>query len=119
MFDGALGPVNDRCQLEAGEGEADGIYFGVGGPKLISSFHVIREIFDSVYYQASLTSPPLTDVQTTMVPPGGATIVEFKLDVPGHYTLVDHALSRAEKGLAGTLVVTGDEDPDIFRAHEP
>lgn len=119
MFNGAMGALTDRYQLEAKVGETVRIYFGVGGPNLISSFHVIGEIFDRVYDQASLTSPPLTDVQTTMVPPGGATIVEFKLDVPGHYTLVDHALSRAEKGLAGTLVVTGDEDPDIFRAHEP
>lgn len=55
----------------------------------------------------------------TMVAPGGATVVEFKVDVPGNYTLVDHALSRAEKGLAGTLVVTGDENPDIFRSDEP
>ena len=119
MFNGAMGALTDRYKLEAKVGETVRIYFGVGGPNLISSFHVIGEIFDRVYDQASLTSPPLTDVQTTVVPPGGATIVEFKLDVPGHYTLVDHALSRAEKGLAGTLVVTGDEDPDIFRAHEP
>jgi len=119
MFNGAMGALTDRYKLEAKVGETVRIYFGVGGPNLISSFHVIGEIFDRVYDQASLTSPPLTDVQTTMVPPGGATIVEFKLDVPGHYTLVDHALSRAEKGLAGTLVVTGDEDPDIFHAQEP
>src|SRR5690554_3019569 len=118
-FNGAMGALTDRYQLEAKVGETVRIYFGVGGPNLISSFHVIGEIFDTVYDNASLTSPPLTDVQTTMVPPGGATIVEFKVDVPGNYTLVDHALSRAEKGLAGTLVVTGDENPDIFRSDEP
>lgn len=119
MFNGAMGALTDRYQLEANVGETVRIYFGVGGPNLISSFHVIGEIFDRVYDQASLTSPPLTDVQTTMVAPGGATVVEFKVDVPGNYTLVDHALSRAEKGLAGTLVVTGDENPDIFRSDEP
>lgn len=119
MFNGAMGALTDRYKLEAKVGETVRIFFGVGGPNLISSFHVIGEIFDRVYDQASLTSPPLTDVQTTLVAPGGATIVEFKLEVPGSYTLVDHALSRAEKGLAGTLVVTGDEDPSIFRAHEP
>lgn len=119
MFNGAMGALTDRYQLEANVGETVRIYFGVGGPNLISSFHVIGEIFDRVYDQASLTSPPLTDVQTTMVAPGGATIVEFKVDVPGNYTLVDHALSRAEKGLAGTLVVKGDENPDIFRSDEP
>ena len=86
---------------------------------LISSFHVIGEVFDRVYDKASLTSPPLTDVQTTLVPPGGATMVEFKVDVPGNYTLVDHALSRAEKGLAGTLTVSGKEDHSIFHSTEP
>lgn len=56
----------------------------------------------------------LTDVQTTLVPPGGATMVEFKLEVPGRYILVDHALSRLERGLAGFLMVEGDANPDIF-----
>ncbi len=118
MFNGAMGALTDRYQLEAKVGETVRIFFGVGGPNLISSFHVIGEIFDNVYDQASLTSPPLKDVQTTIVPPGGATIVEFKVDVPGNYTLVDHALSRAEKGLAGTLVVTGEEDHTIFHSTE-
>ena len=118
MFNGAMGALTDRYKLEAKVGETVRIYFGVGGPNLISSFHVIGEIFDRVYDQASLTSPPLTDVQTTLVAPGGATIVEFELDVPGNYTLVDHALSRAEKGLAGTLVVTGEEDHSIFHSTE-
>ena len=31
----------------------------------------------------------------------------------------DHALSRLEKGLAGSLVVDGPEQPDIFRAVAP
>jgi nitrite reductase (NO-forming) len=68
-----------------------------------------------VYDQASLTSPPLADVQTTLVPPGGATIVEFKVDYPGRYILVDHALSRMEKGLAGYLTVRGEANPEIFK----
>ncbi|WP_301117718.1 copper-containing nitrite reductase [Pusillimonas sp. (ex Stolz et al. 2005)] len=119
MFNGAMGALTDRYKLQAKVGETVRIFFGVGGPNLISSFHVIGEIFDRVYDQASLTSPPLKDVQTTLVAPGGATVVEFKLDVPGNYTLVDHALSRAEKGLAGTLVVTGDEDHSIFHSTEP
>lgn len=75
---------------------------------------MIGEIFDRVYMHASLTSPPLTDVQTVTVPPGGAAVVEFKCEVPGRYVLVDHALSRAERGLAGYLIVEGEEQPDIF-----
>jgi nitrite reductase (NO-forming) len=102
--------------LKAHTGETVRIFFGVGGPNKTSSFHIIGEIFDKVYDWASLTSTPLTDVQTTSVPPGGATVVELKLQVPGRYILVDHALSRLQRGLAGYLLVEGDPVPEIFSA---
>jgi len=91
------------------------IFFGVGGPNFTSAFHVIGEVFDRVYSEASVTSEPLTNVQTTSVPPGGATMAEFKLEVPGTFIMVDHALSRMEKGLAGHLIVEGEPQPDIYR----
>ncbi len=102
--------------LQARTGETVRIFFGVGGPNKTSSFHIIGEIFDKVYDWASLTSTPLTDVQTTVVPPGGATVVELALQVPGRYILVDHALSRLQRGLAGYLLVEGDPVPEIFSA---
>lgn len=71
-------------------------------------------MFDRVYLQASLTSATITNVQTTVVPPGGATIVELKVDVPGRFIMVDHALSRMEKGLIGYLEVEGDPQPSIY-----
>jgi nitrite reductase (NO-forming) len=114
VFNGAVGGLTSEHPLRAQVGETVRIFFGVGGPNFTSSFHVIGEIFDRVYSQASLTSQPLTDVQTTLVPPGGATMVEFKLQVPGRYILVDHALSRMERGLAGYLLVEGPDAPDIF-----
>jgi nitrite reductase (NO-forming) len=115
VFNGAsMGLTSEEHMLRANVGETVRIFFGVGGPNFTSSFHVIGEIFDRVFDQASLTSNPLTDVQTTLVPPGGATMVEFKLEVPGRYILVDHALSRLERGLAGFLMVEGDDNPDIF-----
>lgn len=115
VFNGAAGALTlDEYALRANVGDSVRIFFGVGGPNFISSFHVIGEIFDRVYDQASITSPPLTDVQTTLVPPGGATIVELTLDVPGRYILVDHALSRAERGLVGFLYAEGEENPAIF-----
>jgi nitrite reductase (NO-forming) len=114
VFNGAVGALTEQKPLRANVGETVRIFFGVGGPNLTSSFHVIGEIFDRVYDQASLTSAPLTDVQTTLVPPGGATVVEFKLEVPGNYILVDHALSRLQRGLAGYLIVEGDDNPEIF-----
>jgi nitrite reductase (NO-forming) len=114
VFNGAAGGLATMHPLQANVGETVRIFFGVGGPNFTSSFHVIGEIFDRVYDQASLTAPPLTDVQTTLVPPGGATMVEFTLEVPGRYILVDHALSRLERGLVGFLFAEGDENPEVF-----
>jgi nitrite reductase (NO-forming) len=118
MFNGNMMALTQTHKLEANVGETVRIFFGVGGPNLTSSFHVIGEIFDRVYDQASLTSPPLKDVQTTLVPAGGATMVEFQVDYPGNYTIVDHALSRVEKGLVGVLKVNGKADPTIFNSKE-
>ena len=114
VFNGAVGALTDQKPLKANVGETVRIYFGVGGPNFTSSFHVIGEIFDRVYDQASLTSEPLTDIQTTLVPPGGATVVEFSLEVPGNFILVDHALARLQRGLAGFLIVEGEENPEIY-----
>jgi nitrite reductase (NO-forming) len=75
---------------------------------------MIGEIFDKVYMLGGMQSPPLRGIQTVTVPPGGAVITEFKLDVPGHYTLVDHALARAERGLSGILSVEGAPNPEIY-----
>ena len=119
VFNGAVGALTKENPLRARVGETVRIFFGVGGPNYTSSFHVIGEIFDRLYNQASLTSAPLKDVQTTTVPPGGAAMVEFKLEVPGNYILVDHALTRVERGLAGVLRVDGPENPEVFRDHDP
>ena len=101
--------------MNAKVGETVRVYFGVGGPNKVSSFHVIGEIFDKVYSEGS-TNTVKQNVQTTLVPAGGATIVDFKLDYPGKYVLVDHALSRAGKGLAGVLEVSGPADASIYDA---
>jgi nitrite reductase (NO-forming) len=115
IFNGAAGALTlEDNVLRANVGETVRIFFGVGGPNKTSSFHIIGEIFDRAYSFASLTSEPITDVQTVSVPPGGAWVVELTADVPGTYILVDHALSRTERGLAGYLVVEGEEQPHIF-----
>lgn len=115
VFNGAANALTlDEYAMRASVGDTVRIYFGVGGPNAISSLHLVGEIFDRVYDKASLTSPPLTDVQTTLVPPGGATVVELTLNVPGRYVLVDHALSRAERGLVAFLYADGDENPEIY-----
>ena len=114
VFNGAVGALTAEHPLRAKTGETVRIYFGVGGPNFTSSFHVIGTIFDRVYSAGSLTSPPLTSVQTTTVPPGGATVVDLAVPVPGRYVLVDHALARMERGLVGALIVEGPPAPDLF-----
>lgn len=118
VFNGAADALA-KHPLHAKTGETVRIFFGVGGPNKVSSFHMIGEIFDKVYQLGSLTSPAVTDVQTVPVPPGGAIAVELKMDAPGKYPMVDHALARMERGLKGLLVVDGDPKPDVFRPHQP
>ena len=116
VLNGSVEGLKTEAPLYAKVGETVRIFFGVGGPNKTSSFHVIGEIFDKVYDLGSVTGPVTPDVQTVMVAPGGAVVAELSLQVPGRYLLVDHALSRAARGLAGFLEVDGPAAPDIFRA---
>jgi nitrite reductase (NO-forming) len=119
VFNGAALALAKDKPLKAKTGETVRIFFGVGGPNYTSSFHVIGEVFERVYNLGSLTTSPMRDVQTTTVPPGGATVVDIKLEVPGKFMLVDHALSRVERGLAGVLEVSGPDNPDIYKDYDP
>jgi nitrite reductase (NO-forming) len=112
LFNGAVGALTKEHPLRARLGETVRIFFGVGGPNFSSSFHVIGEIFDRVLRGAG---SPLTGEQTVAVPPGGAAIFELKAKRGGHYVLVDHALSRVERGLEGVLIVDGPRDDDLMR----
>lgn len=112
VFNGRTGALQNI--MSARVGESVRLYVGNGGVNLISNFHVIGEIFDRVYREGDLLSAPAQSVQTTLVPAGGATMVEFKVDYPGNYILVDHALSRLDRGAWGVLTVEGDTDPSVF-----
>lgn len=114
VFNGSVGALSKLHPLEAKVGETVRIFFGVGGPNFTSSFHVIGEMFDRVYNLGGVLSEPLKGIQTVSVPPGGAVIAEMKLEVPGNYILVDHALSRLERGLSGILHVEGPANPEIY-----
>jgi hypothetical protein len=59
-------------------------------------------------------SHPLCRLQTVSVAPDGAVIAEFKPEIPSNYTILDHAIARAERGLAATLVVGGNPNPEIY-----
>ena len=116
VFNGREGSMTDKEVLKAKVGESVRIWFGNGGPNLISSFHVIGTIFEKLYREGDLLSPPARNVQTTLVPPGGACVVEFTCKVPGNLTLVDHALFRLDKGCIGFLMVSGDPQPQIYQS---
>ena len=113
VFNGRVGSMTGERALQAQVGEKVRLFVGNGGPNLVSSFHVIGEIFDNVYAEGG--SLANNDVQTTLVPAGGSAITEFRLDVPGTYIMVDHAIFRAtEKGALGMIHVTGERRPVIF-----
>jgi nitrite reductase (NO-forming) len=113
VFNGKTGSLVGEKALTAKVGETVRIFMGNGGPNLVSSFHVIGEIFDKVYIEGG--DMINKNIQTTMVPAGGAAIVEFKCDVPATLVLVDHSIFRAfNKGALGMLKVEGPEDKAIY-----
>lgn len=120
VFNGRMGALMDDGALKAKVGETVRLFVGNGGPNLISSFHVIGEIFDTVYTEAAMGGTPARNVQTTLVPAGGAAIVEMTVQAPGRFLLVDHSIVRAmEKGALGALEVAGAERPEVFRVLTP
>jgi len=113
VFNGSVGSITGDKSLTASVGETVRLYVGNGGPNLVSSFHVIGEIFDTVHVEGGDLLNH--NVQTTLIPAGGAAIVEFKLDVPGTFLMVDHAIFRAfNKGALGMIKVTGKENKTLF-----
>jgi nitrite reductase (NO-forming) len=119
VFNGRVGALTGDHALKAKVGETVRLFVGNGGPNLSSAFHVIGEVFDRVYHEGAVGRPPQTNVQSTLIPPGGSAIVEFRVDVPGRYLFVDHAIFRAiDKGALGMLEVSGPKAPDIFRPEE-
>lgn len=112
VFNGRAGALTGSNALEVNIGETVRLFVGNGGPNLSSSFHVIGEVFDNVYREAG--SAVSHNVQTTMIPAGGATIVEFRVESPGDLHFVDHAIFRAQKGAIGTIRVLGRPDLTVF-----
>ena len=113
VFNGKKNALMGENKLEAKVGETVRLYVGNAGPNLASSFHVIGEIFDRVYMEGG--SKINENVQTTLIPAGGATIVEFKVEEPGEYIMVDHSIFRAfNKGAIGILKVTGEKTPKVY-----
>ena len=118
VFNGAVGALVGDKALTAKVGETIRLFVGNGGPNLLSSFHVIGEIFDAVYSEGG-TALVQRNVQTTLIPAGGSAMVEFRVEVPGTYILVDHSLLRAfNKGALGMLKVEGPENRLLYSGKE-
>ncbi|MCE4553539.1 copper-containing nitrite reductase [Roseateles cellulosilyticus] len=117
LFNGAEGALTGDRAITAKTGETVRMFVGNGGPNLVSSFHVIGAIFDNVRFEGG--SLAQKNVQTTLIPAGGAAIVDFKTKVPGSYVLVDHSIFRAfNKGALAILKVDGPEDKAIYSGKE-
>ncbi len=118
VFNGAVGSLIGDRAITAKVGEKVRLFVGNGGPNLVCSFHVIGEIFDAVYQEGG-TTPNQHNVQTTLIPAGGAAIVEFRVDVPGTYVMVDHSIFRAfNKGALGMLKVDGPQNLLVYSGKE-
>jgi nitrite reductase (NO-forming) len=113
VFNGNVNALVNENALQAKVGETIRLFVGNGGPNLVSSFHVIGEIFDKVHVEGGDLINK--NIQTTLIPAGGSAIVEFKVDVPGTLVLVDHSIFRAfNKGALGMMKVEGEENHQIY-----
>ena len=125
VFNGAVGSLLKDNAPHAALNESVRIYVGNAGPNLVSSFHVIGQIFDNVYREGDLISPPAHGLQTTLIPAGGSSVVEFTPRVPGAFLMVDHSIFRLHRGAAGSVIVDGDKElageifTPITAAHAP
>lgn len=118
VFNGAANALTGERALKADVGQTIRMFIGNGGPNLVSSFHVIGEIFDNVYTEGGILANQ-HQVQSTLVPAGGSSIVEFKSEVPGTLVLVDHSIFRTfNKGSLGMLKISGPEDKSIYSGKE-
>ncbi|MCL4235528.1 MAG: c-type cytochrome, partial [Deltaproteobacteria bacterium] len=117
LFNGSENALVAENALIAKTGERVRLFIGNGGPNLVSSFHVIGEIFDHVYEEGG--THVQENVQTTLIPAGGSAIVEYHTEVPGTYILVDHSIFRAfNKGALGMMKVEGPERKEIYSGKE-
>jgi copper-containing nitrite reductase len=116
VFNGRVGSLTGANALQVKTGERMRIYFGNAGPNLDSSFHIVGAVFDKLYRDGDLVSPPARNVGVTLVPAAGTAVMEMTFDVPGEYQMMDHSIFRTEKGALGIINVTGPPRPDIYEA---
>ncbi len=114
VFNGRVNANAGKNALPAKVGETIRLFVGNGGPNLVSSFHVIGEVLDNVYVEGGTVVSH--NLGTTLIPSGGAAIVDMKIDIPGVYNIVDHSIFRVfNKGALAQIKVTGGRDTIVFR----
>lgn len=119
LFNGRVNSLSGERALKAKVGEKIRLFVGVGS-HIVSNFHIIGAIFDNLYPEGAILSPPLKNVQTTTIAAGSAVMIEFTAQVPGKYLLVDHNLTRAiDKGALAELIIEGQEQADLYQQIEP
>lgn len=115
LFNGRVNSLSGERALKAKVGEKIRLFVGVGS-HVAANFHIIGAIFDSLYPEGAIMNPPLKNVQTTVIAPGSAVMIEFTAEVPGKYQLVDHSLTRAiDKGALAELVIEGAAQPELYQ----
>jgi copper-containing nitrite reductase len=119
VFNGAVDALTTGHAMKANVGETVRVFFGNAGPNQAAATHAVGEIFTKVYEHGSLTTPPLTNVQTIAVPPGSAAVLEFAARKPGNFALMDHSIARMAKGLMAAISITGADNTDLMHAGEP
>jgi nitrite reductase (NO-forming) len=104
-----------KIPLRSKVGETTRWFYGNAGVNFDSSWHVIGEMLDRVWPAGDMSKAPIEHIQSTLVPPGEATIGEFKGEMPGTFVSVDHSIFRTEKGALGLLKIDGPTNPSLFK----
>jgi nitrite reductase (NO-forming) len=113
LFNGMFAGATGEHTMTAEVGDRIRLFVGNGGPNLVSSFHMIGGLIDVLHREGQAEATH--NVETTLIPAGGSSWMEFQMDVPGTYVLVDHSLGRAiDKGAIATIEVEGPDNPEIF-----
>ena len=119
LFNGRVNSLSGERALKAKVGEKIRLFVGIGS-HIASNFHIIGAIFDNLYPEGAILSPPLKNVQTTTIAAGSAVMIEFTAQVPGKYLLVDHNLTRAiDKGALAELIIEGPDQPELYQQINP
>ncbi|MEX1030747.1 MAG: multicopper oxidase domain-containing protein [Paenibacillaceae bacterium] len=100
-FNGIPSQYMDK-PLTAKAGEDIRFYFVNAGINDFSAWHIIGQIFDTVYLDGNPDNG-LEGVQTQLVPPGGAIITDLKAPEAGDYLMLTHQMNEAMRGGLGLL----------------